>query len=343
VFADWYEEHRSLNNHLRSKEKMTTPLVPSTKTASRLIYGCMGLGGGWNRDPLRAEDVAHAQVAVEAALEIGITLFDHANIYTFGKAEQCVGELFRRQPGLRQQMQLQTKCGIRFADASGPKRYDLSAEHIIEAVHASLQRLHTDYIDVLMLHRPDPLMEPDEINEAWRTLFAAGNVRQLGVSNMHAGQLRQLTAALDVPLVANQLEMSLLKTDWLDADTCFNDAQGQVSLVWGDTLHYCHSQNIALQAWGSLGKGWYSGGATHGAPPAVRATAQLVRTLAEEHGVPPESIVLAWLLRHPARIQAVIGTANPERIRACADAAHVALTRGQWYALYQSARGRDLP
>ena len=322
---------------------MTTPTTPSSNTAYRLIYGCMGLGGGWNNDPLQAKDITHAQAAVEAAMEIGITLFDHANIYTLGKAEQCFGELFKQQPSLRQQMQLQTKCGIRFADDHGPKRYDLSAEHIVEAVHDSLRRLNTEYIDVLMLHRPDPLMEPDEINSAWRTLFAAGKVRQLAVSNVHAGQLRQLVARLEVPLVANQLEMSLLKTDWLDADTCFNDAQGQSSLVWGDTLGYCQSQNIALQAWGSLGKGWYSGGAPQDAAPAVTATSKLVRDLADAHGVAPESIVLAWLLRHPARIQAVIGTANPDRIRACADAARVVLTRGQWYALYQSARGRELP
>ena len=322
---------------------MTPQTTPQPQATSRLIFSCMGLGGEWNNDPLRAEDITHAQAAVEAALDIGITLFDHANIYTFGKAEQCFGELFKQQASLRQQMQLQTKCGIRFADNSGPKRYDLSADHIIEAVHASLRRLHTDYLDVLMLHRPDALMELDEINQAWHTLFAAGKVRRLAVSNMHAGQLRQLVSALEVPLVANQLEMSLLKTDWLDADTCFNDAQGQQSLVWGETLHFCQSQNIALQAWGSLGKGWYSGGAPHVAPTAVAATTRMVRTLADEHGVAPESIVLAWLLKHPARIQAVIGTANPQRIRACADAGRIVLTREQWYALYQSARGRDLP
>ena len=322
---------------------MTYPSATNGPTPSRLIYGCMGLGGGWNHDPLRTEDVAKARAAVEAALEIGIELFDHANIYTLGKAEQCFGELFKQQPRLRQRMRLQTKCGIRFADANGPKRYDLSAAHIVEAVHASLRRLHTDYIDVLMLHRPDPLMEPDEVNDAWRLLFGAGKVRQLGVSNMHAGQLRQLVARLEAPLVANQLEMSLLKTAWLDADTCFNDAQAQESLVWGDTLGYCQSQNIALQAWGALAKGWYSGGAPDDAPAPVMATSQLVRELAHLHTVAPESIVLAWLLKHPARIEPVIGTANPARIRACGDAGRVVLTRGQWYALYQSARGRDLP
>lgn len=321
----------------------------STKTGipasapSRLIYGCMGLGGGWNADPLRVEDLSHAQAAVEAALEIGIELFDHANIYTLGKAEQCFGALFKQRPSLRQQMRLQTKCGIRFGDADGPKRYDLSATHIVEAVHASLRRLNTDTIDILMLHRPDPLVEPDEINTAWRTLFDAGKVRQLAVSNMHAGQLRQLSAALETPLVANQLEMSLLKTDWLDADTCFNDDQGRAALVWADTLHHCKGSGVALQAWGSLGKGWYSGAAPQDAAPAVAVTAALVQQLAHEHGVAPESIVLAWLLKHPARIQPVIGTANPARIRACKDAERVQLTRGQWYALYQSARGRELP
>ncbi len=322
---------------------MTQTPTQSPPASSRLIYGCMGLGGGWNHDALRSEDIAHAQAAVEAALDIGITLFDHANIYTFGKAEQCFGELFKLTPSLRQRMQVQTKCGIRFADDSGPKRYDLSAAHIIDAVHASLQRLHTDYIDVLLLHRPDPLMEPDEINLAWRTLKAAGKVRHLGVSNMHAGQLRLLAAGLQAPLVANQLEMSLLKTDWLDADTCFNDGQSQSSLVWGDTLQYCQTQNIGLQAWGALGKGWYSGAAPRDAPPAVRATALLVQQLAQEYAVAPESIVLAWLLKHPARIQAVIGMAHPKRIRACADASRIALTREQWYALYQSARGCELP
>ncbi len=321
----------------------TLPTTTSAASGYRLVYGCMGLGGGWNHDPLQAKDMHHAQAAVEAALEIGITLFDHANIYTFGKAEQCFGELFKQTPSLRQRMQLQTKCGIRFADASVPKRYDFSAAHIVEAVHASLQRLHTDYIDVLLLHRPDPLMDPDEINQAWHTLHDAGKVRQLGVSNMHAGQLRQLVAQLNAPLVANQLEMSLLKTDWLDADTCFNDAQGQATLVWADTLQYCQGQSIALQAWGALGKGWYSGAAPQDSPPAVHATALLVQQLAHDHATAPESIVLAWLLKHPARIQAVIGSAHPQRIRACADATRITLTREQWYALYQSARGRELP
>jgi predicted oxidoreductase len=307
----------------------------------RLIYGCMGLGGGWNRDPLSEGDIARAHAAVEAALDIGITLFDHADIYTLGKAEQSFGELFRRQPSLRDRIQLQTKCGIRFADAQGPKRYDLSADYIVQAVEASLRRLNTERIEILLLHRPDPLMEPEEINTALRRL--GDKVGALGVSNMHAGQLRLLSDGLEKPLVANQLEMSLLKRDWIDADTCFNDQQGGPALAWQDTLQFCQRKAVTLQAWGSLAKGWYTGAAPADAPPSVAATTALVRQLGEQHGVPGESIVLAWLMRHPTQIQPVIGTANPDRIRACGAAGQVRLTRGEWYQLYQTARGQELP
>ncbi|HZX26571.1 MAG TPA: aldo/keto reductase [Telluria sp.] len=311
--------------------------------ASRLIYGCMGLGGGWNREPLTEADIGRAHAAVEVALDIGITCFDHADIYTLGKAEQTFAALFKRIPSLRERIRLQTKCGIRFADGEGPKRYDLSAAYIVGAVERSLQRLNTERIDVLLLHRPDPLLEPDEINEAWLVLHNAGKVGALGVSNMHAGQIRHLASRLTTPLVANQLEMSLAKRDWLETDTCFNDAQGAAGLVWQDTLHHCQQHGIALQAWGSLAKGWYSGALPAGASAADGETAALVRRLAEQHGAPPESIVLAWLLRHPAGIRPVLGTSHPDRIRACGAAERVKLTRGEWYALYQSARGQELP
>jgi predicted oxidoreductase len=311
--------------------------------ASRLIYGCMGLGGGWNREPVSEADIGHAHAAVEAALDIGITAFDHADIYTLGKAEQTFATLFKRIPSLREKIVLQTKCGIRFADEEGGKRYDLSAAYIVGAVERSLQRLNTERIDVLLLHRPDPLMEPDEINEAWLVLHNAGKVGALGVSNMHAGQMRWLQSRLSTPLVANQLEMSLAKRDWLDAETCFNDDQGASTLPWQETLHYCQQHGVALQAWGSLAKGWYSGALPGDAPAAARATADLVRQLADKYRAPAESIVLAWLLRHPARIAPVIGTSHPDRIRACGAAERINLTRGEWYGLYQSARGQELP
>ncbi len=321
---------------------MTFPLTTPLPSSSRLIFGCMGLGGSWDDQPLSSANLSYAQAAVEAALAIGITLFDHADIYTLGKAEQAFGALFKQQPALRQQMLLQSKCGILFKDSLGPQRYDLSQEHILASVDASLQRLNTDYLDVLLLHRPDPLLHPAEIAEAWLKLKQAGKVRHLGVSNMHAGQLRWLRSYLP-ELVANQLEMSLLKLDWLDTGTCFNDEQGRGDLVWADTLEYCQRHDIQVQAWGSLAKGWLTGAAPKEAPTRVHETQLLVTQLAQRHGVAPESLLLAWLLKHPAQIQPVIGTSNPERIRACADATRIVLSREEWYQLYVSARGHRLP
>ncbi|MBU6257830.1 MAG: aldo/keto reductase [Burkholderiales bacterium] len=322
---------------------MKPPLTRHLPEASRLALGCMGLGGPAEASPIAENHVAQAQAALEAAREIGITLFDHADIYRRGNAERVFGELFRRQPSLRDGMVLQTKCGIRFADDAGPGRYDFSRAYILAAVDASLARLQTDRIDILLLHRPDPLMEPDEVAEAFSRLRASGKVRHFGVSNMRAGALRWLQQALDAPLVANQIEMSLLARSWLDQDTCFNDAQGAGGLGWSDTLQHCMAAGIQLQAWGPLAQGWLSGALPGDAGAAVRDTAALVAEMAQRHAVPRESIVLAWLLRHPARIQPVIGTTQAERIRACAAATRVALSREEWYALYVSARGRRLP
>ncbi|MEJ6006551.1 aldo/keto reductase [Paucibacter sp. AS339] len=310
----------------------------------RLILGCMGLGGGWDAAPVREADIAKAQAALEAALAVGITRFDHADIYTLGKAEQCFGELFKRQPSLRARLQLQSKCAIRFTDDAGPKRYDLSAAHILASVDASLRRLHTEHLELLMLHRPDPLLDVAELAEAWLRLKTAGKVGRLGVSNMHAAQMRMLSAAIGEPLAANQLEMSLLKRDWLESGTCFNDEQAlPAASAWGDTLDFCRREGVELQAWGALARGLYSGAAPADAPPAVQATARLVCEMAEQLGVSREALVLAWLLRHPAGITAVIGSSDPARIRACAEAHQLALSRENWYRLYVSARGRELP
>ncbi len=312
-------------------------------SSSRLVFGCMGLGGSWDQQPVTEAHIAHAQAAVEAALEIGITLFDHADIYTLGKAEQVFGTLLKRDPSLRDRILLQSKCGIRFGDEQGPKRYDLSRDYLLQSVDGILSRLGVDYLDTLLLHRPDPLMDPAEVAEAWLRLKQSGKVRHLGVSNMHSGQMALLQSYLPGPLIANQLEMSLLKHDWVDNGTCFNDDQGKGARVWGDTLEYCRQHQVQIQAWGSLGKGWFGGAAPQDAPPAVHATATLVQQLAQQHGVPTESIVLAWLMQHPAGIQPVIGTSHPERIRACGAAERVQLSRGDWYQLYVTMRGRELP
>jgi len=320
------------------------PLQQHFPTVSPLAYGCMGLGGHWDDSPWTSAHVDHAQPAVEAALEIGVTLFDHADIYTRGKAESVFGELMRRQPSLRDRIVLQSKCGIRFAEGDLPGRYDLSGGYIVEAVEASLRRLGTERLDILLLHRPDPLMQPDEIAEAFQRLRGAGKVSHFGVSNMNAGQMAWLGRALDQPLVVNQLELGLGHLEPLDAGTCFNDRQAAArpgALAWTGTLEHCQQHGIQLQAWAALARGRFSGETA--TDPADEAARALVHQLAQRHGVSPEGVLLAWLMKHPARVQPVIGSASPARIRACGDALRVELSREEWYALYIAARGARLP
>ncbi|MFD4144305.1 aldo/keto reductase family oxidoreductase [Streptomyces sp. NPDC058572] len=316
--------------------------APAGTGGGRLLYGCMGLGGSWDTEPYGASDIAAAEAAVEAALDSGVTTFDHADIYRHGKAEAVFGEVLDRTPGLRERIVVQTKCGIRLADAERPGIYDLRAASIVRRVEESLARLRTDVIDVLLLHRPDPLADPDDIAEALTSLHRQGLVRQFGVSNMGAAQVAPLQARLDVPLVANQLEMSLRRRDWLEAGVLVNTPEAAAEGFPFGTLEFCRENGIALQAWGSLAQGRFTG---RQETPDEHATAQLIRSLADKKGTTPETILLWWLQRHPARIAPVIGSARPERIRACRDAAlrEVDLTHEEWYALWLTARGAPLP
>jgi predicted oxidoreductase len=311
--------------------------------ASRLVLGCMGLGGGWTPDPITADDIRQAHAAVEAALEIGINMFDHADIYAYGKAEEVFGRVLRDRPGLREQMIIQSKCGIRFAEGHLPGRYDFSKEHIVRSVDGILSRLGVEYIDILLLHRPDPLMDPEEVADALTTLRTAGKIRHVGVSNMSHGQIRLLQAYLDFPIVVNQLEMSLYRIGWLETGVHVNHEAARANVFPEGTLEYCRLNNIQLQAWGSLAQGLFSGRPLDDQPLNVRETAARVKALAETYGTTREAIVLAWLLRHPARIQPVIGTSRAERIRACRDALKIELTREDWYTLYVASRGQPLP
>ncbi len=311
-------------------------------TDGRLLYGCMGLGGTWDTAPYGAGDISAAEAAVEAALDSGITTFDHADIYRHGKAEAVFGEVLARAPGLRERIVLQTKCGIRLADGERPGSYDLRGPTIVRRVEESLARLRTDVIDVLLLHRPDPLADPDEVAEALTSLHRQGLVRRFGVSNMGAAQIAPLRARLDVPLVANQLEMSLRKRDWLEAGVVVNTPEAAANGFPFGTLEYCRDNGIELQAWGALAQGRYTG---RQETPLEQATARLVASLAERKGVTPETVLLWWLRRHPARVSPVIGTANPERIRACKHAVQQEpdLDHEEWYALWLTARGVPLP
>ncbi|WKD37616.1 aldo/keto reductase [Streptomyces xanthophaeus] len=302
----------------------------------------MGLGGSWDPDPYGTADIDAAEAAVAAALDIGITTFDHADIYRYGKAEAVFGEVLARAPGLRERITLQTKCGIRLGDKDRPGMYDLRGESITRRVEESLTRLRTDVIDVLLLHRPDPLADVDSIAAALTSLHRQGLVRAFGVSNMGAAQIAHLQARLDVPLAANQLEMSLHSRAWVEAGVLLNTPESAQNGFPFGTLEHCRDHGIRLQAWGALAQGRFTG---REGTPAERATAQLLAELARQKDTTPESVLLWWLMRHPAAIAPVIGSARPDRIRACRDAAQrePELTHEEWYELWITARGLPLP
>ncbi|MFH8887793.1 aldo/keto reductase family oxidoreductase [Streptomyces sp. NPDC017949] len=318
-------------------------IEPNARTSEcRVLYGCMGLGGSWDPEPYGPSDIDAAEAAISAALDSGITVFDHADIYRHGKSEAVFGEVLARTPGLRERVTLQTKCGIRLADEDGPGRYDLRAGSITRRVEESLTRLRTDAIDVLLLHRPDPLADPDEIARALTSLHRQGLVRAFGVSNMGAAQIARLQSRLDVPLVANQLEMSLHSRDWVEAGVLLNTGGATANGFPFGTLEHCLDHGIRLQAWGALAQGRFTG---RQETPAERATADLLTDLARRKGTTPETVLLWWLMRHPAGIAPVVGSARPERVRACRDAAlrEPDLTHEEWYGLWTTARGVPLP
>ncbi|MCX6499072.1 MAG: aldo/keto reductase [Arthrobacter sp.] len=310
-----------------------------------MIYGCMGLGGSWSAEPYSSAHVDEAAAAVDAALDAGITLFDHADIYRNGKAEAVFGEVLAQTPGLRGRIRLQTKCGIRLNEQGLDGFYDLSRDGILERVNESLVRLKTDYVDVLMLHRPDPLLDPAEVASAAGQLVDEGKVRAVGVSNMSAPQIELLQDRLEMPVVANQLEMSLSARAWLESTVLVNHAEGADYSFPHGTVEHCIRHRITLQAYGALSRGLYTGAPSASPSAAEEATAALVAQLAAENGTTGEAVLLGWLMRHPAGIAPVIGTAKPDRIRACAGAADVAaaMTRTEWYRLWITARGSNLP
>lgn len=323
-------------------------VIKNAQSAQRLIYGCMGLGGAWDTSPYGSQDVEQAADVIAAVRSAGITAFDHADIYRWGKAESVFGEVLASSPGLREEISLQTKCGIRLAEGGLPGHYDLSRENILAQVNGSLRRLRTDYVDILLLHRPDPLMDITAVAATLEQLMAEGKVRALGVSNMSAAQISYLQNFLGVPIAANQLEMSLGKRAWVESTVLVNrEEDGGAGFPHG-TLEHAATAGIELQAYGSLAQGRYALSAATSAkdisPEDVAAT-EVVSRLAAVHGCTGEAVVLGWLMKHPANISPVIGTSNPDRIAACAPAPRIAaaMTRTEWYELWIAARGCELP
>lgn len=314
----------------------TYEIAGTTLQVSRIAQGCMRL----------SERRSEAVATIRAALDEGINLFDHADIYGGGRAEEAFAAIWQEVPGLRERIVIQSKCGIRCAgdpDESAPDRYDLSYAHIVRSVEASLRRLQTDYLDILLLHRPDPLVEPEEVARAFDELEESGKARYFGVSNHTAAQIELLQAYLGQHLVVNQLELNLLHTHLIEGGIVSNQDAPPRAVRADATLEYCRLHNIKVQSWAPLAKGIVSGRAIEGMDARVARTAEAVAALAAAKGVSPTAIVIAWLLRHPAGIQPIVGTTQPARIKAACEADRVELTREEWYQLFIAGRGEDLP
>ncbi|PYZ91948.1 aldo/keto reductase [Salipaludibacillus keqinensis] len=293
--------------------------------AGEIALGCM-----------RMDQLTHKQASnvVHTALEEGINLFDHADIYGKGKSEEVFAGAVDLKSSLRDQMILQTKCGIRDGF------FDFSKEHILHSVEESLKRLRTDDIDILLLHRPDALMEPEEVAEAFTQLKKSGKVRYFGVSNQNPAQIELLKKHVQDDLIINQLQLSLMHTPMIDAGFNVN-MQNDPSIVRdSNLLEYSRLNDMTIQAWSPFQHGMIEGVFVGNEDfPNVNAKLQ---ELAEKKGVTDSAIAIAWILRHPARIQPVVGSMNPQRLQDIAQASHIQLTREEWYELYRSA-GNDLP
>lgn len=320
--------------------------MSSQTNAPHVIFGTMGLGGDPHATGYGAEQIEEGRQAIETAARIGIGWLDTADVYRAGKSERVIGEVLARDSELRAHFRIQTKCGLyRGAPTDDDNAgYDFSARHIHEAVEASLERLRVDHVDRLLLHRPDPLFEPDEVAGAFERLHDEGLVREFGVSNMQPPLLELLRAALGeaTPITANQLELSLRARGFVEAAINVRaEAQPGSDYQFG-TVEYCVAHGIGVQAWSPLARGRYSGRAQ---TPAEREASQLVVSLARTHGTTPETIVLWWLTRHPAGIVPVVGTRDPGRLAACEDAVREpsGLTRAEWYELLTAARGVPVP
>lgn len=271
---------------------------------------------------------------IAASLEVGIDFFDHADIYDDGKCEELFAASVGRLNIDRERLIIQSKCGIREG------MFDFSREHILTSVEGILRRLNTEYLDALLLHRPDTLMEPEEIAAAFSELEQSGKVRHFGVSNMNPGQIELLRKFVDQKIVANQLQLSLTNTGMIDSGINVNMEIDRSIVRDGGILEYCRLHDITIQPWSPFLYGFFEG-VFLGSAKYPELNREIDKT-AEKYGVSNSAIAIAWLLRHPAKMQPIIGTTNPQRVRDIAQAADIDLTRQEWYALYLAA-GNVLP
>jgi len=295
---------------------------------ARIALGCMSLSGTWNPSEVGPDQRQRAIEAFEIALDAGITLFDHADIYGGGSCEALFKDCLGAVPDSRDRIVIATKGGIR------PGYYDLSGPYLVACVERSLTRMGIEYIDLYQLHRPDPLTHPGETAAALNDLVRRGLIRAVGVSNYYPEQVRALQRYLDVAIRSNQIEISLSKLDPLYEGWSGGDG----------TLDQCMALGMTPLAWSPLGGGSLFGDRPHpaGAERKSAIVAELTR-LAARYNATPVQLALAWLLAHPASIIPLVGSANPAHIREAVGAAGITLAREDWYALWTAAWGRRVP
>ena len=292
---------------------------------SAVALGCM-----------RINKLSHKELDayVRTALDLGVNFFDHADIYGGGDCETAFGQVLAADKTLRDKMVLQSKCGIR------PGMYDFSKEHIVKSVEGILSRLGVEYLDLLLLHRPDALMEPEEVGEAFTLLEEQGKVRRFGVSNFNPRQIELLQSGLSQRLLIDQLQFSLKVTGLIDHGLQANTEFPHAADRDGEVLDYCRLKHITVQAWSPFQYGFFEGAFVDSDKfPQLN---QKLQELGEKYGVTKSAMAVAWILRHPAQIQVIVGTTNPQRLTDIAAASGVELTREDWYQLYLAA-GNQLP
>lgn len=303
-------------------------LGQADKELSEIVLGMM-----------RIEDksVKEVEELVETALSVGINAFDLADIYGRGRCEELLGLVLKNRPDLREKMWIQSKCGIRIEEFT---YFDFSKDYIIKSVDGILQRLKIDHLDSLLLHRPDALMESDQVAEAFDLLYKQGKVRNFGVSNQNPMMMELLKKDVKQPLAVNQLQLSAAFTPGFESGFHVNMEDSQAAMRDGSIFEYCKLHDVIIQAWSVLQFGYFKGNFVGNEK--FQALNQVLERLATKYGVTSSTIAISWILRYPAKMQAVVGTTNPKHLIEASQATNFNLTRKEWYEIYLAA-GNNLP
>ncbi len=307
----------------------STPLPTQTLGAdgprvSRLALGCMGLTGTWNPADMTSTNIDRAVTAFNTAMDAGITIYDHADIYGGGTCESAFKDCLASRSGCRESIIIATKCGIRTG------HYNLSSEYIHLAIDVSLKRMGLDYVDLYQLHRPDPLTHPSETATALNSLIKDGRIRAVGVSNYYPEQVRALQRWLDVPIKSNQFEVSLAHLAPI-----YDPEDG--------TVDQCEAMSMSPLPYSPLGRGLLTGKRKIEDNPVLEGLVIELKAVADAHNASPAQVALAWLLAHPAGMIPIFGSANPEHITEAIGAFNVKLSREEWYRLWVAGRGKRVP